>query len=534
MSQLGALTYPNLAVKYGIAKAAKALSKGVSESFTKKFTRKAMFSDPKVNTLYENIRATVTDENRGTPQAKGKKIGDRLYSDDQILKQIEGLSPYQKQLLTLREAMARNLLDISAAHEAYELSRGGNPNSVRSRAFNLAMMPMSLSELTSRKAAILSTKELADQQGKNFFEIMSDISDVVNNTLYSYSKEGKGRALQGGISRVLLQFQHYRIMTGIRMALLFKDAIKGESPEVKKAAAKEFVGIMGMTGALAGSLGLPFSQTIFAILGAILGDEDEPEDYQLIYENWLRENFGETGAGVAARGLPTLLGADVSRRIGLADIYGVQNEPPPGMHGRDLAAWWAASQLGPLFSVGQGWVQGYDEMVRKGNYLKGLEVASPKPIRDALKAYRIATEGLKTGAGKKILDDSEIGLDEVLMLALGFNADEIAKAQVTERSLRKLSVEISERRGKLIRDAVTALVNGEDSDKALADIRKFNKRMPQFAVTGRDVRPALRKRIKGEFGTTGPRERAIAQKYEIPTYTKQPPRQGSLKELVGE
>ena len=518
MSQLGVLTYPKLAVKYGPAKAAKAMAKGVGESFTRKFTRDAMFSDPEVNLVYENLRSTVTDENRTTPQSEGKAIGDRLYSDEQILQQIKSLSPYQKQLLTLRESMARNLLDISAAHEAYELTRGKDPKSLRNRAFNLAMLPMSLSELTSRKATVLSTMELSEKQGKNFFETMSDVADVVNDTLYSYSKEGKGAALQGGMSRVILQFQHYRIMTGIRLALLFRNAIKGETPEVKKAATKEFVGIMGMTGALAGSLGLPLSQSIFAILNTVLGDEDEPEDYQLMFTNWLQENFGKTAGDVAAKGLPTLLGADVSRRIGLADIYGAQNEPPTGLHGRNLAAWWAASQLGPIFSVGQGWAQGYDEMVNKGNFMKGLEAATPKPIRDTLKAYRIATEGLKTGRGKKILDDAEIGPDEIAMIALGFNADEVSRAQASERSLRGLSTQISERRGKLTRDAARAIIEGEGSESALADIRKFNKKMPRFAVTGRDIRPAMRRIVLGEIGTTGLRERSIASKYEIPVY----------------
>jgi len=519
MSQLGVLTFPKLAVKYGMGKSVKALNRGVKNAFNRKFTRDAMFDDVEVNVVYENMRSVVTDENRNTPMAKGKALGDRLFSDEQVLKSIKKLIPYQQQLLTLREAMARNLLDISAAHEAYELTKGKDPKSLRSKIFNLALMPMSLSELASRKSTVLATLELSQNEGKNFFESMTDIAEVVDDTLYSYSKEAKGSAMQGGISRVVLQFQHYRIMTGLRLALLFNNAVRGESTAVKKAATKEFIGIMGMTGALAGTMGIPLSKTLFALLDAVLGDDDEPLDSQLVFTNWLQENLGKDAGDVAAYGLPTIAGMNLSRRIGLADIYGAQNEPPVGLHGRNLAAWWAASQLGPIFSVGQGWAQGYDEIVNKGNYMKGLEVATPKPIRDSLKALRVATEGLKTSQGKKLLADEDIGADEVLMIALGFNADEVAKAYSAERSLQKISAQISSRRGKLVRNAARAIAESDDTERVLQDIRTFNRKMPQYAISGSDVRPAVRKIIKGELGATGRRERLVASQYEIPVFT---------------
>jgi hypothetical protein len=44
--------------------------------------------------------------------------------------------------------------------------------------------------------------------------------------------------------------------------------------------------------------------------------------------------------------------------------------------------------------------------------------------------------------------------------------------------------------------------------------------MHQFAITGSDVRPAVRKILKGELGATGRRERLVASKYEIPVYMR--------------
>lgn len=519
MSQLGVLTYPKLATMFGIGKATKALASGTKDAFSKKFTRGPMFEDPAVKVVYENLRAVVTDENRNTSQAKGKQLGDRMFTNQEILAQVRKLDPEQVKLLVLRESMARNLLDISAAHEAYELTRGKDPKNLRSKIFNLAMMPMSLSELASRKATVLATLELAQGQGKDFFAAMNDIGEVVNDTLYSYAKENKGSALQGGVSRVLLQFQHYRIMTGIRLALLLRNTIKGETKEVRRAATKEFVGIMGMTGALAGTLGVPMASATMAILGLVLGDDDEPYDAELEFTNWLTENFGETTAGVAMKGLPTLVGTDLSRRLGMGDLYGFQSQPPSNLHGRELAAWWAANQLGPTFSVGQGFVQGYDEIVNKGNYMRGLEAATPKPIKDVLKSIRVASDGLKNSAGKKLLADEAIGPDDIAMLALGFNPSEISKAQGAERSLVKLSTKLSERRGKLVKAAAKAIVESEDTTEAMDAIRTFNSKLPLFAITGSDITPAVRKILLGELGTTGVRQQQVARQYEIPVYS---------------
>lgn len=518
MSQLGVLTLPKLAVKYGAGRAGKALATGIKEAFTKKFTRDAMFADTAVNTVYEDLHRVVTAENRDLPEAVGKELGDDLYSEQDKLRMIARLNPYQKQLLVLRESMAKNLLDISAAHEAYELTQGKNPDSPMAKAFRYAMLPMSLSELASRKATILSTYELANAEGKNFFAAMGDIGDVVNDTLYSYAKENKPVALQGGVARVIAQFQWYRIMTAIRLAQLFNNSIRGESPEVKEAARKEFVGIMGMTTLLAGVLGTPLGMVFSAL--SLFSDEDEPEDYELLFQNWLRDTLGETGANVVAKGLPTLAGTDLSKRLGLSDIYGMQGEAPAEKHGRDLAAWYAGSLIGgPIFSIWSNAFQAYDEMVNKGNYMRGLETAMPKPIKDAMKAYRLGVEGLKTGAGKKLLSDEKIGPDELIMQALGFSPDEVAAAQSANTSLTRLSTAISERRGRLIRDAAKAVIAGDRGD-TLGAIRAWNAKNPRFAIRGQDIRPAIKKMIRGELGVTGVRERAVAEVYEVPVYVE--------------
>jgi hypothetical protein len=42
--------------------------------------------------------------------------------------------------------------------------------------------------------------------------------------------------------------------------------------------------------------------------------------------------------------------------------------------------------------------------------------------------------------------------------------------------------------------------------------------MPRFAIGGRDIKPAVRKILRGELGTTGKRERGVATQFEVPVY----------------
>jgi len=183
------------------------------------------------------------------------------------------------------------------------------------------MAPMRLSELASRKAAILSTMELSKEQGKGFFDTIKDVGEVVNDTLFSHSKANKPAVLQGGTARVLAMFQWYRIMTALRIGLMFKRSIAAETPEIRAAAQKEFIGIMGMTALLAGTLGLPLAKTVFSALDA-LADDDEPRDSELEFRKWAAERFGPEFGKIFTHGLPAAAGLNLTKRIGLDNLYG--------------------------------------------------------------------------------------------------------------------------------------------------------------------------------------------------------------------
>lgn len=500
MSQLGILTYPKLAVKYGPAKAAKMMTKATSNAFMKKYGGEAMTSDKGVNEVFTYIHEQVTQKNRNSVEAQGKNLGDPLHSREDMLKRINALkTPYQKELLALREGLARGIMDISFTHEVQRMAQGADPESTVNKVQNWMMVWMQSSELASRKAAILSTFNLETEGGTkgNFFAAMDRATEVVDDTLFDYSPAAKGTLLQTGPARTLLMFKHFQMMMTLRQISLFKNIIKGGTKAERVAATKEFIGIMGTTATLAGVRGLPI-WFVWAALDAGLGDEDEPVDSQLIFSNWVRDVAGEEAGKVAEFGLPALFNINISGRVGSENIGKIGLDSPEGMHGRGLAANYTTQLLGPAFGLAEGAVVAWDEMMNKGEYLRGLEAVLPKPFKDTLKAYRFASDGVKTRGGKRLLDQESIGLGEIILTSLGFPPEEVLRASEREFKKRNLSTRISERRGALIRGFLKGQEAG-DTTEAIEDIVAFNKRLPAFAVSGSDLRPAFVRMMKGDL-----------------------------------
>jgi len=519
LTQLPVLTLPALARKFAsLPKATAALSEGLWKAFNKKYSKEAMYGDADVNRVYADLHLKVTEKNR----VGDRRLGEDFFSPAEMLQKIKGLGTgkagdYKRELLALRESLAKGDLDISAVHEASDIAQGKQTTAV-GKILRYAMLPMQHGELGSRKATVLASYKLATDAKKDFFSALEDSSEIVGGTLYNYAKSDKGWFMQGDTVRTLTTFQTYRIKTALRMGILLMQSLKGETPEVKKEAFKEFLGVTAMSAALAGVHGTIIGGIVFGLANLFGGDDDEPYDAEMEFDNWVNENAGSLFGGIISYGLPTAVGVNASKRIGMGDLYGVSSEPPENMHGAQLAAWYAGNLIGPSFSVAQSWVKGYDQMVNKGNFMRGLEEALPKPLKDGLKAFRVASDGLKTGAGKKILSDEAIGPDEILMIGLGFRPDEVAKAQGAERSLNKIGTQLSERRGRLIRDAAKAIVESEDTEGPMSAIATFNAKLPLFAINGSDLRPAVRKLVLGEVGTTGLRQRQIASQFGVPVY----------------
>jgi hypothetical protein len=167
----------------------------------------------------------------------------------------------------------------------------------------------------------------------------------------------------------------------------FYTAVKGG--QIQKAEARKLLlGLFG-THMLAGGLLSITLQPVKWAIGAVLmafGDEGEDtwkgavsgENSDRVMTKLMTELFGSEIGTALTKGIPTLVGADVSQRMSLGTVYFLD------FRGNNAESWWGSLILGLggasvnlVTNVGRGLQQ-----FGRGNYQKAIEMASPKILRD--------------------------------------------------------------------------------------------------------------------------------------------------------
>jgi hypothetical protein len=284
------------------------------------------------------------------------------------------------------------------------------------------------------------------------------------------------------------------------------------SPQERAQARKEIAWVMLNSVVLGGIMGGLPTAALLKLYGLFFGgDEDEPRDVQGELEAYLAT---KPGGQLALRGIAGTIGGDVSRRIGLADVFGLGGGAPASLHGDSYADWLAVQGLGPFWSVARGWFEGYDKITREGKVYEGMSYMVPKAVRDAMRAWElVARDGAKTTSGKVVVPSEEADLVDVTLLAIGINPTKLASAFAKERAVRNIGVKLSERRAELIRKYVDAYETGDPElvEEQLDEIAAFNRKQPGAAVTKSDVRSASTTAFKKLHGISTDREAYISQ-----------------------
>ena len=278
------------------------------------------------------------------------------------------------------------------------------------------------------------------------------------------------RIAQQGIGRVALMYKSYGIQMYYTMFKTLDTALKGETAEVKKAARKQLYGIVLSSTLLAGASGLPLIGSVMMLANLFLDDEEEDA------ETILRKHIGE----FAYKGpISALLGTDISTRIGLSNLLFRDNPYNDDASDADLLL---SIIGGPAWSVSQSFSRGIKD-INQGNIERGVEAMLPAAFRNAYKgAYRYPRdEGILTRRGDIIHDDITTG--GLVSQIIGFPPTDYTLKQEQNQQLKKIDRAINERRTKLLKKFYVATRMGDDTDDLLEEIRKYNDRHPQHAIT---------------------------------------------------
>jgi hypothetical protein len=246
-----------------------------------------------------------------------------------------------------------------------------------------------------------------------------------------------------------LQFRKFQLIQIAFYAKLFRDLAR--TPEERAVAMKTLAYSLSHTAVFAGLMGIPGYAAVSAILSAF-GDEDEPFDLTA----WSREQLGPEWADMIMRGAPTVVGMDLSGKIGAGNMLSIMPFSDADLStnaGRAEAfgTFFGGAALGMTSRVADGML-----LMLNGDYYKGIERVMPKGVSDALKAGRQATEGMTRRNGDVVLPESEIGAISSVLTGLGVPSVQQSVTYERQNRMRDLTENFQDRTTRIKNDYAKA------------------------------------------------------------------------------
>ena len=534
-SQPFIFTVPHMAARFGFPKALAEYTRAAKRYMAGNYSDEKIDEFDRTHEFVGKRMADLIEQSRTAPERERRRINAELKS---IYESFP--DPKDREMLALKVLSHQNAVDLSAAHMVQDLTAGATDGSKTfDKLVNGSAWFMQHSESGSRRAAAVSSFNMAFKKDGDFLKANDYAVDTISKTLYDFDSSNRGEAWRGSWGRVFGIFRFFQLHTIGQLTQLSKDALgaefkrdiaeaNGDQAKIDEAKAKmgearkELAYIMGSSFALAGALGTPLStlfsnsamNLIWAGLGLAFGDDDDPWDPRRDFEMMVRRNLNSTAADVVLKGLPSLVGADVSRRIGLGNMGDLINgEPPPGISSAQKFGWYAGRALGPAGGMVMDGVRVLDEL-EKGNLVEAIRYGTPKGIRDMVKAFQVATDGVKSG-GNTIMKGEDVSPYSFALMFMGVNPLDVSLAQEESRYLKNISAVLSQRRAGLVKDLAEAVVNQDEDAKAEAieEINGWQKAHPKLQITMQNVVQAIKRRQKDEENVPTRREKIIQEEY---------------------
>ena len=465
MTQLGVLTWPELAKKHGFVKSAKVIAEVSGTAF--------------------KIMSAVIAEGYKARGVKG--AADMVITGEMLEK--AGVSASDAEFLT--SVMASGKLDIgNASRELGRVAEGaaeGKWGRRGTEALRVASAFGYASETLTRTITALAAKRLHKGPGAVEYAI-----GVIDESMLNYNSNNIGRmtgkqGVVGKPTQIMFSFLQYQFQLLEKLYREFYSAFaKGATPE-QQAEARKFLGghMMAMM-ALAGSLGMPFATVIAAAadkLCEMFGDGHC--DSKVALRNMTSDVFGHDIEPLISRGLVTrALGADVSDRAGEANILPFSKflADKRAMDERfmDLAtaSWGAPSAM--VVNIFKGY-----EKIAQGDLLGGMQEAVPLALKGPIKAFEMSEKGYTDKAGNVL--PMEAGAYDMLLQTLGLNPGEKADYQQAKFAQSQRAGVLGRESTQIRQKLATAIEQGDRGgiQKWSERAQAFDKTNPSHAILPR-------------------------------------------------
>lgn len=380
------------------------------------------------------------------------------------------------------------IIDRTQSHDLAGIGETGTEYSPRRARFMAAIAwGFHNGERLNREVTYLAAYRMGRAKGRGHEQAMIDAGNLTYKTHFDYQNTSRPRVMHTDLMKAALVFRNFQVNMLYRLFRDMHQTVNGESKEIRREALAQLAGTTGMLMLNAGLTGTWFFGIAMLLAAPFLDDGDDPEEE---LKKGMVKTLGPMMAGIVLDGVPGYItGTALSDSIGMPDLW--FRSPNRQLEGKEEFQYWQSQLLGAAPSMLENVVRGYS-MVTKGQTYKGIETMMPKAIKDPMKAYRYATEGLKNAKGDTIVDD--VSAADVFKQAIGFTPARIAEQYQTNNANYNKQQAIMGQRTQLLTDFKEAMKAGDEkqTDKVRARIIEFNEKYPEQGLKAKNLQQSMK------------------------------------------
>lgn len=393
----------------------------------------------------------------------------------------------------MQSAYQSGLIESTQSHNLAGVGDGVGVrySAVRNKVMGVISWAFHQAERLNREVTYLAAYRMARKAGESHAQAMDSATSLTYKTHFDYANTNRPRVMHGDTAKVMLVFRNYQVNMLWRLFRDTHQALHGDK-EGRAEAVKQLGGMTGMMALNAGIKGTWMYGIAMVIASMLFGDDAEDQ-----FKKGAIDALGPTAAGLLLNGVPGhASGLALSERIGMPDLW--FRSPDRQMEGKDEFNYWQSQLLGFLPTIAQNMFVGYQQ-ASDGNIARGLETASPKAVKDLMRAYRYGSEGATTLKGDQLV--SKFTPWEMFAQAMGFTPAVLAEQYDRNNALKSAETRIMDKRRTLMTKYATAYrtKDGELKTEAMAEIKEFNRENKRVAISPANLASSIRSRqLRGD------------------------------------
>ena len=471
-SQVAVATYPQLAGEYGATEAFKMLIKATKLYGSSGLTRKVT----DINGEQQDVRAMLSIENlvNAGKADKYKRLFDVLLNErgmlqntivGDIVRGYDQANPLTRLNLEERVTKYGALLFQQAERLNREITA-------------VATFDLEMGKLKDDKTLTPEQKE------ERAIRKAIEVTEFTHGA--GHSSTGPSIA-QNSIGKALTVFKrigflmYYMLFDTVRRSMPMANATP-EQKEAIRVARRQLIGIYGMAGIFSGVKGMPMYWVAELLYNTLLADDDE-DDFDAVMRKYL-------GDLVFKGPVNYFTGLGFADRVGWSDL--LYREPRSTDSSSGMLAQYLESILGAPYSVVNNAAKGYD-LVRQGQFQRGVELMLPVAARNLSKFERYLTEDATTLRGDLV---GEVNGYNAMMQALGFAPAELMNQYDRNANLKRIEKNITNKSSNLLKRYYAAYRVGDIDGmmEAQEALYELGARHPGLNITPDKFRRSVKAR----------------------------------------